>query len=291
MIRSMTGFARVRSSSPKGGLAIEIRSLNHRYFELTLKLPPFLYDLEDRVRGVCHGRIRRGKVNVSVSEAEASSLADVTLNEDALRFYLAAIRKLKRQVRLRDDLSVRDLLSLPQIFTVEKKGEAAERFWPSLRGLLEKALGKHEASRIREGKILARDLSGRIGKIEGQLAGIERRAGTLPQEFYEKLKRRIEELFKDSAADPERISREAAFLAERSDITEELTRLKSHLRFFREKLKGNREVGKELDFVLQEMNRETNTLGAKAQDFGISEAVVSIKAELEKLREQVQNIE
>ena len=287
----MTGFARARSSTKPTDLSVEIRSVNHRYFELGLKLPPSLYDLEDRIRELCHQKIRRGKVNVFVGETESADLEAVVLNEKALQFYLSAILKLKKRYRLQDHFSARDILSLPQVFSVRKKAGDPEKLWPSLKKLFEKALTIHETSRVREGQTLAKDLLMRLGKIEKRVSEIEGKVKRNPKEIFERLKGRIGELIQPVEVDPDRISREVAFLAERSDVTEEIVRLKSHLCLFRDKLKENREVGKELDFILQEMNRETNTLGSKSQDFEISKTVVAVKAELEKLREQVQNIE
>lgn len=291
MIWSMTGFARAESRKKKAGWTVEIRSLNHRYLELSLKLPPSLYPLEDRFRELCQSRIRRGKVTVTVMETEESELENVALDRDVLRFYLSAIRRVQREFRLKGELSVSDILTLPRIFSVEKKAADPNRLWKSLKGLAESALEKLERSRRREGAVLARDLLARIGRIEKQVLRIEGRAKALPQEYYERVRERIRALFQPGAGDEERAWREAALLAERADATEEVVRLRSHLALFREKLRGAGEVGKELDFILQEMNRETNTLGAKGQDFDISKETVSIKAELEKIREQVQNIE
>ena len=290
MIRSMTGFAQIRSRQKKGGFTVEIRSLNHRYFELSLRVPPSLYPLEDRIREACQNRIKRGKVTVNISEPDGSGLEEVTLDEEVLRFYLSAIRKMQQRFRLEGSIRVSDLLTLPRIFSVEKKGADPEKIWRSLRRLLEQTLDQLTQSKVREGKVLARDLLKRLAKIERGLLLIEHHAKALQGEYYGKLRERIRSLLEEKSGD-ERVWREAAFLAEKADTTEELVRLKSHLHLFREKLKKEREVGKELDFLVQEMNREVNTLSAKAQDFGISKEVVSIKAELEKIREQVQNIE
>ena len=292
MIRSMTGFARTTGRRGKNAWSVEIRSLNHRYFELSLKTPPSLYSLEDRIRELCQSQIKRGKVTISINEAgNGAGLEDLTLDEKVLQFYLSVIRRVQRRFRLEGTPSISDLLALSRIFSMEKKTENMEKIWLNLKALLKEALERLVESRIREGRELARDLSTRIEKIEKRLLFIEQRAKNLPQEYYEKLKQRIRDLVDEKTAEDERVWREAAFLAERADATEEIVRLRSHLSLFREKLKHQTEVGKELDFILQEMNRETNTLSAKGQDFGISKEVVSVKAELEKIREQIQNIE
>lgn len=291
MIRSMTGFARASGSSKKGGWVVEIRSLNHRYFEFSLKVPPSLYSFEDRIRELCQRQIRRGKVTVNINEKHASDLEEVTLDDKVLRFYLSVIQKVQRRFHLKGPLSVGDLLTLPRIFSVEKKGEVPEKLWSALRPVLEKALGRLLHSRAREGKVLAKDLRVRLREIERGILHIEERAKRLPQEYYQKLSERIRSLFEEKMSTHERVWQEAVLLAERADVTEEIVRLKSHLHLFKEKMTAKEEVGKELDFILQEMNREINTISAKGQDAGVSKRVILIKAELEKIREQIQNIE
>jgi len=287
----MTGFARAASRTGKGDWVVEIRSLNHRYFEFSLKASPSLYSLEDRIRDLCQRRIHRGKVMVNVNERNGSDLEEVTLDEKVLRFYLTAIRKVQRRFRLKEPLSIGDLLGLPRIFSVEKRPERPEKLWATLRPCLERTLERLERSRLREGKALSKDLTARIKRIGNAVLRIEERTKHLPKEYYEKLRGRIQDLFDKNLAASERVWQEAALLAEKSDITEELVRMKSHLRLFQEKMAAKGEVGKELDFILQEMNREVNTLSAKGQDVGISREGILIKAELEKIREQIQNIE
>lgn len=291
MIRSMTGFARVVSTHGKSDWDVEIRSLNHRYLEFSLKVPSSLYGLEDRIREFCQGRIRRGKVTVNISGINGnSSLEEVELDEKVLQFYLSTFRRVQRRFRLKGELSVTDLLTLPRIFSVEKKREAPEKLWPAIRIQLDKAVRLLQKSREREGQALSKDLLLRIKKIEKSLQHVESRVNQLPQGHFERLRSRIQELFKTAVPD-ERIWQEAALLAERSDVTEEMVRLKSHLRLFKEKIAKGGETGKELDFILQEMNREINTLSSKGQDAEISQEGVRVKAELEKIREQIQNIE
>ncbi len=289
MIRSMTGFARA-ASPRKEGWAVEIRSLNHRYFEFSLKVPSSLYGLEDRIREFCQTRLRRGKVTVNLTEANPFPYEEVALDEKVLRFYLNAVRRIQKKFQLKGEISVSDLLALPRIFSVEKKAEAPEKFWPSIKILLEQAVGGLIQARQREGKTLSKDLLYRIQKIGKSVSEIEARVDLFPKEHFERIRTRIEELFGQKAKE-ERVWQEALLLAEKSDITEEIVRLRSHLGLFKQKVTAGGETGKELDFILQEMNREVNTLGSKAQDIRVSREVVSMKAELEKIREQVQNIE
>lgn len=287
----MTGFGRATSGSGKRGWSAEIRSLNHRYFELSLKVPPSLYGLEDRIRELCQTRIKRGKVTVNISDTHDSDFESVALDEKVIGFYLSTIRKVQRRFRLKGELTISDVLALPRIFSVEKGVEAPEKIWRMVKAPLAQALDRLNQSRAREGQVLLKDFLERIRHIQEILRDVEQRVKNLPHAYYEKLKQRIQDLFKGTEVPQERVWQEAAFLAERADVTEETVRLKNHLELFRRKIEAETEIGKELDFLLQEMNRETNTLGAKAQDFEISKEVVSIKAELEKIREQIQNIE
>lgn len=288
----MTGFARTASNpGKKRGWGIEIRSLNHRYLEFSAKVPPSLYGLEDRIREFCQGRIRRGKVTVNISETNGnSSLGEVALDEKVLQFYLSTFRRVQRRFHLKGELGLTDLLTLPRIFSVDKKADAPEKLWPALRVQLDRTIDLLLKSREREGRVLSKDVLSRVKKIEKSLVRIESRINQLPQGHFERLRDRIQELFKVMVPD-ERVWQEAMILAERSDVTEETVRLKSHLRLFRAKMARGGETGKELDFVLQEMNREVNTLSAKSQDVEISQEVVGVKAELEKIREQIQNFE
>lgn len=291
MIKSMTGFARAEAKGKANAWTIEIRSLNHRFFEFSLKVPPILYALEDRIREHCQRYIRRGKVTLNISEASSNGLEDVALDEKVLKFYLSSIRKMQKQLRLEGSLTVSDVLTLPRIFSVEKRSVAPERLWTSLKPSLDSVLKRLTESREKEGKVLAKDLLERIGKIEKALSRIEVRAKDIPKEHYERLKERIQDLFDKNLAENDRVWQEAVLIAEKADVTEEIVRLKSHLQLFRDKIEKSEEIGKELDFILQEINREINTLGVKSQNVEISKEVVMVKAELEKIREQTQNVE
>ncbi len=292
-IRSMTAFARAVSNTPEGAWGIEIRSLNHRYFEFSLKVPPALGSLENRIRDFVQASLRRGKVTVSLMRESASGEAAnrAVIDESAVRFYAASVKKLKRKFRLGGDLSVSDLLRLPGIFTAEERKTDAEKIWPSLQRLLVQGLKKAVTAKHLEGRKLSQDILTRLGLIRVALAKIEKSAAGQNERILKKLSERMNAILKDHPADPDRLAREAAFLAERSDITEEIVRMKSHLDLFKARLGGGAEIGRELDFLCQEMNREVNTLGSKAQLFEVATEVVFVKGELEKIREQIQNIE
>ena len=288
----MTAFARAGASARQGNWNIEIRSVNHRYFEFSLKISPALNALENRVRDRVQSIMRRGKVTVAVSQ-ELSSDRDKTLSIDVTtaRFYLDSVQKLKKKFRLRGEVSVADLLRLPGIFATEESEMDPEKSWREILKVLDQALEQAVKAKQAEGKKLAKDVEDRLEAITQAIGKIGHYASNAGERIFKKLKGRISELLNESTIDPERVHREAAFLAERVDITEELVRMKSHLELFTRRLKSDGEVGRELDFLCQEMNREVNTLGSKSQFFEIATEVVLIKGELEKIREQIQNIE
>lgn len=292
MIRSMTAFARVKTSAKEGSWAVEIRSLNHRYFEFSLKLPPTLSALETEIRELVMAEMRRGKIMVAITQDFANgSPRKVSIDEAAAAFYIAHLRKLKKRFKLEGEILVSDLLKFPDIFAGEGSEISPEKSWPSLKRALLRTLEQVRKAKETEGRTLLQDIAGRLDKIVQAVKKIEQHAQGYPERLFKRLKEKVELLLKDSGKDPERVEREAAFLADRSDITEELVRIKSHLDLFRNRLKGNGEVGRELDFLCQEMNREANTMGSKAQLFEVSTEVVFVKGELEKIREQIQNVE
>jgi uncharacterized protein (TIGR00255 family) len=289
----MTAFARVRDIKKKNGWTVEIRSLNHRFFEFALKAPQDLYPLEDRIRELLHSQISRGKISVNISLGDSEEETKLlTLDEAAAEKYLRAAERLRKKFRLEGEIMLGDLVRFPGILSAEKVEELPEKKWRHLQGLLRKALARTLQMKEREGKRLARDMASRLRKIGHTVERIEKSVAGQSQYYFEKLKKRMGELLRESGSeDKDRIYREAAFLAERSDITEEIVRMKSHLALFERRLRGKAEVGRELDFLCQEMHREVNTMSAKAQLFEVSQDVVLIKGELEKIREQIQNIE
>ena len=292
MIRSMTAFARVQSSAKEGGWAVEIRSLNNRYFEFSLKLPPALSSLESEIRELIRAGMHRGKIMVAVSQDLANGkFQGVSIDGKAAAFYISQLRKLKKRFKLEGEILVSDLLKFPNIFAGEESQISPQKSWPSLRKALLRALEEAKRAKETEGRKLLKDIVLRLNKIEQAVTKIERETQAYPERLFERLKERVGVLLAESGKDPERVEREVAFLCERSDITEELVRMKSHLELFRKRLKRKDEIGRELDFLCQEMNREANTMGSKAQLFEVSTEVVFVKSELEKIREQIQNVE
>ena len=293
MIRSMTCFSRISRNLAGSTWNFELKSVNQKYFELSLRLPQALMGSEMEIRNLVHASIERGKVALTISDTEDSS-GEVrqVLNQAQIDYYLSASVKLRKEHGLVGELQVSDLLRLPGTIH-DASSESKKTDWKelekALQALLKEALGHREA----EGKRLAEDILGRLADIQKLIVKIEHAAKKNVRHSFENLKKRMVEILRDSStvADPDRIYREAAVLAERSDITEELVRMKSHLALFTGKMKLASAVGRSLDFICQEMNREANTMGSKAQLFEISKEVIQLKSEIEKIREQVQNIE
>ncbi|MDP3919730.1 MAG: YicC/YloC family endoribonuclease [Candidatus Omnitrophota bacterium] len=287
----MTAFAR-STALGKGNWSVEIRSLNHRYFEFSAKLPQFLYPVERRIKDLVQSKMRRGKVTLSISQEGAEEAdKEFVLDEKAVRYYRSAMKKLRQEFGLEADVSVRDLMALPKIFKIDKPQADPEKIWVDLKKVLNQTLANALKLKETEGRKLAVDVSKRLGFISATVNKVEKRVSGNTEFYFKKLRERLGKILKDSNIDSERVYREAALLAERSDVTEEIVRLKGHLDYFKKRLKDTQEVGRELDFICQEMHREINTLGVKSQVLEVSSQVVFVKKELEKIREQIQNVE
>jgi len=294
MIRSMTCFSRGSRSFAGRSWNFELKSVNQKYFELTLRLPQVLMAYENEIRALVHLSIERGKVTLNVSDVDdsAGGEAKQVLNQPQIDYYLSVSDKLRKEHGLKGELQVSDLLRLPGTIH-DASSETKKVEWKELEKALQSLLKEALAHREEEGKRLAADILERVASIQKLMVKIETSAKKNVRHSFENLKKRMVEILRESgaAADPERIYREAAILAERSDITEEVVRMKSHLALFAGKMKLASAVGRSLDFICQEMNREANTMGSKAQLFEIAKEVIQLKSEIEKIREQVQNIE
>jgi len=288
----MTAFARVSLAVGSKHWAVEVRSLNQRYFELSLRLPPAMYSFEPQVRQLVQSVMRRGKVTLSIAEEGRNngSLA-YELDPDQVKAYLASSRKIKAQFKLEGKLTVEDIMRLPGVVKEKAAEEVQVWTWVKLSGLLKKTLDKAVCHKEEEGEKLDLDFRQRLDKITKTTHRIETLVQGNQKTYFEKLKTRLKDLLGDEKLDQDRLHREVAFLAERSDITEETVRMKSHLELFLKWLGRPGEIGRELDFLCQEMNREANTMASKAQLFEVSQEAIAIKSEIEKIREQVQNVE
>lgn len=288
MPRSMTGFARVETETATGTLAAEARSLNSRYLELSLRLPRAASALEQRVRELVKRHLKRGRVDVSVKwDRSETEFGTPTVNEDAIAWYVGLARHLKDVYKLKGDLTVETVMGFKDIITYEEKQIDEEALFATLETLLRKL----NDERAREGALIRDDLFGRITAISSALSEIELRCPEVIRDHEQSLRQKIVEVTAQVPIDEVRILQELAIYMERLDIAEEISRLKGHLDHFRATVGGGGEIGRKLDFLIQEMVRETNTIASKSNDLAINERVIKMKVETEKLREQVQNLE
>lgn len=291
MIKSMTGFGQARGLIGALQCTVELRSWNHRFFECSSRFPAILLGLEDKVRDLLRSRFTRGKIAVSITLRSASTESELVLDEAKIKLYLQAIRKTQKKYKLKGEIDLNSLFSLPNLFTVTAKEELSESEWRALSRILEQAASKLSQAKEKEGVALARDLKKRIEAINKDIKSIEVQSAGLTQRILERISAKVSELAKNVGIEPQRVEQEAVMLAERSDITEELVRVAHHVETFRKALDESEETGKKLDFIAQEIHREVNTIASKAQDALIADSVIRIKTELEKIREQVQNVE
>jgi uncharacterized protein (TIGR00255 family) len=293
MIRSMTGFGSAEAVTPAGRFRVEARAVNHRYAEVVVRLPRELAALEDRVRGAIQGRVLRGRVEVSIMRDErAGRTRTVRSDADLARAYAQALRELADVLGVPYDVGVSLIATFPDVLKVEEAREDLEALWPAVEEAVEEAVAALVAMREAEGRRLAQDLQARLDRVEERVSQVERRAPAVAADHAQRLRQRLAQLLGEVPVDEQRMAMEVAVWAERADVSEELTRLRSHLAQFRHDLTAaSGAVGRRLEFILQEMVREANTIGAKANDLEIARAVIAIKSELESLREQVQNIE
>lgn len=292
MIRSMTGFGRGESQGNEKEFLVEIKTVNHRYCDAFIKMPRQISFLEDRVRELVSKNLSRGKIDVYISYEDFGEDSKIVLCDESLaKTYVDAVKSLKEKFNLKDDISVSLISRFPDVLRLEKTEEDEEELWQLLKIALEKALDSLVAMRMKEGEGLRQNLLDRAQYIESVLNNIITRAPEVVKEYKQKLENRIKELLEQQTIDEGRIAMEVAIFADRCSIDEEIVRLGSHINQMREALNLQQPVGRKLDFLIQEMNREINTIGSKANDLDISKNVVEIKSEIEKIREQVQNIE
>ncbi|WP_094546463.1 YicC/YloC family endoribonuclease [Petroclostridium xylanilyticum] len=292
MIRSMTGYGRSELQEKNKDIVVEIKSVNHRYADFSIHVSRYYGFLEDRVREYLQNYISRGKVDVYFSiDSYEDDDKIVFLNEGLAASYIKALYQLRDTFCLQDDITVSSVARYNEIFKVERKEEDQEELWGLIKKALDVAIEDFLAMRAREGMRLAEDLVERGKYITTVLDEIELRSPQVVNEYRERIELRVKELLKNVPIDENRILTEVAIFADKISIAEEIVRLKSHLAELREILNSDQPVGRKLDFLVQEMNREINTIGSKANDLYISKRVVEVKAEIEKLREQIQNIE
>ena len=292
MIKSMTGFGRRQESWSEGTVSVEVRSVNHRFLEVSIRMPKSMSGLEERFKKAIQQQCVRGRVDLTVSlQGSRGSARTVQLDVELAKQYHHALRTLQRTLKLKGSINVelmagfRDIIALPE--------QPADD--PTLTKMVEKlgllAVSDMTKMREKEGALLARDIRARLDQVRECSSAVSSRAPHIAQETFDRMKQRVEKLLADSIPDLSRLNQELALYADRCDITEELVRLDTHMIQFERTLQGNEPVGKTLDFLLQEMGREVNTIGSKANDAEVRAEVVRMKAELERMREQIQNVE
>lgn len=292
MIKSMTGYGRFEHIDESKKIVIDIRSVNHRYCDVSVKVPRSYAYLEDKIREYVSGEISRGKVEVFVYiENYTNDDKVVTLDRVLSENYYNVLTELKETYNLRHDIGLSDLTRFSDIFVTRQQEEDKDKAWELVSGCLSSAVNDFVAMRLREGERLKENLIEKSETIKALIAKIEERSPEIIKEYEARLRSRMEELLGNLQVDEGRLLTEVGVMADKVCIDEELVRLKSHFVELEKILALSEPVGRKLDFLVQEINRETNTIGSKANDFGIATLVVEIKSEIEKLREQIQNIE
>jgi uncharacterized protein (TIGR00255 family) len=292
MIKSMTGYGKGQASSETVSLTVEIRSVNHRYSDVSIKVPRALMSLESDMKKRVTARLARGKIDVFINqEYAAGSSALPTINRPLAAAYVELFERMRTAFAIDSGISLSLLASQKDVIVLTESELAIEKIASLVATAVEGALDALEGMRLKEGEALCLDIEGRLAEVERLLSRIEERAPQVPLEWQGRLKERLSRLQRDFEYDPQRVAQEIALFADRSDISEEIVRFHSHLQQFRD-LQGTAEpVGRQMDFLVQELNREVNTMGSKSNDAEMTRLVVAIKAELEKIREQVQNVE
>ena len=292
MVKSMTGYGRARQTLHGRDITVEVRSVNNRYLDCTVKVPRTYIFAEDAVKSHVQKAVSRGKVDVFITiDATAADETVVVVNEPLARGYYEALTKIRDMFSLEGELTAAVLAKFPDVLTVTKAEEDLESVAGDICAVLDEALEAYNAMRAVEGVKLCEDIAGRVTTIETVVGKVEERSPQTVAAYREKLTARMQEVLQSTTIDESRILTEAAIFADKIAVDEETVRLRSHIAQLRTMLKSDQPVGRKLDFLIQEVNRECNTIGSKCNDLTIAQDVVNMKAEVEKIREQVQNIE
>lgn len=292
MIRSMTGYGRGRAELNGRDITVEIRSVNNRFLDCTVKMPHAYAFAEDAVKTRIKSGVARGKLDVYVTILSVGADKPViALNESVAESYISALRQLRDKYDLRDDISVMNISRFPDVLSVTKEEEDVESLTADICSVLDSALESYTAMRETEGEKLKADIEGRLDTILDFTSKVEERSPETVSKYRERLEAKLREVLENNSIDESRIVTEAAILADKIAVDEETVRLRSHVSQLRGMLEEGGAIGRKADFLIQEFNREANTIGSKCTDLDISKVVVNIKAEIEKIREQVQNIE
>ncbi|MBE6070933.1 MAG: YicC family protein [Clostridium butyricum] len=293
MMKSMTSFGRAQSDeNSKLNFSIEMKSVNHRYLDINIRMPKAMISLEEKIRNMISKRLNRGKVDVFINYKNyESTTAEPVLNINLARAYFECLKKIQDELHTIDDITTTKIARFPDVVTVIEQEENLEDISREVFPLVNNALDLMEEMRIREGEKLKEDILFKIEHIYNIVVKIEKLSEIIPSNYKNKLEERLRELLEDVEIDESRIALEVAILSDKSAIDEEITRLKSHFSQFKDTLELDEAVGRKLDFIIQEMNREANTIASKSIDINMTNYVIEIKNTIEKIREQVQNIE
>lgn len=292
LVRSMTGYGRGAGSSANQMITVEAKSVNHRYLEIVVRMPKQLLPLEERIKKLVQEKVTRGRLDLFLTLEKTGDQKNlVKVDKEIGLAYYKALKELSSLCQIGEEINLAQLAQMPGVIMIEEEKEDLEAMWPGIEEAVIQACQELVTMRTGEGEKLALDLKNRGRDILDYVRQIEERSPLVVQEYQEKLTQRVQELLGEIQIDESKLASEVAFFADRASITEELVRLKSHLSQMNLFLDSNDAVGRKLDFLVQEMNREINTIGSKGNDLTINRVVVEVKSELEKVREQVQNLE
>jgi uncharacterized protein (TIGR00255 family) len=292
MIKSMTGFGRGNADSPDRSFMVEMKTVNHRYCDLNIRMPKSFMPIEDKIRKFILEKINRGKIDVFITQINyENKTTKAVLDENLADSYVECLKKIKDRYNIKEELSAGLISKFPDVITIKQEDEDLDEIWNILKPALGEALNMLLGMREKEGIKLKNNVTLKCDSILKYLRAVSEKSYTLVDEFRQKLDEKLKELLKGYDIDESRIAMEAAIFADKSCIDEEIVRLGSHVEQFRDTLELNEPVGRKLDFILQEMNREANTIASKSTNLKITEFVLNIKNEIEKIREQIQNIE
>lgn len=292
MIKSMTGFGRAEAVTKERKITVELKSVNHRYLDLNIKMPRKLNVFEGQIRNLMKNYMQRGKVDVFVTyEDYTAGSVSLKYNSEIAGEYLKYLRKMEEEFSLENDIKVSSLSRYPEVLTMEEQSIDEEETWNFLEGTLRDACTKFVETREREGRNLKEDLLGKLDGLEAMVTRVQQRSPEVVQAYREKLESKVHELLEDTQIDDSRIAAEVVIFSDKICNDEETVRLQSHIRGMKKILMEKEGVGRKLDFMAQEMNREANTILSKSNDLEISDIAIDLKTEIEKIREQIQNIE
>lgn len=292
MVKSMTGFGRSEMVTHDRKIVVEIKSVNHRYCDISIKMPKKLNMFDALIRNFLKDYISRGKIDVFISyEDYTQSSSCIKYNEDVAREYMSCLEQMAKTFSLENDIKVSSLSRYPDVFTIEEKEADWEEIWQKLSTVMEEAAKAFVEARLKEGQNLKENLLSKLDEIENLISYIEERSPQIVSEYREKIMNKVQELLGEKNIDEAVLATELTIFADKICVDEEIVRLKSHVRSMADCLNKGDKIGRKLDFIAQEMNREANTILSKANDISVSERAIDLKTEIEKIREQIQNIE